>query len=255
MPLDLINVRNLSVAFSLRDHIVHALDDVSFDIMEGELLTVLGPSGCGKSTLLRSIAGLLKTTKGEILYKGRPLDGPQREIAVIFQDPVLLPWRTVIGNMMLPVEVLGLDKKSCLTRASELLGIVRLTGFERAYPWELSGGMRQRAAIARALMSDPSIMLMDEPFGDLDMVTREQMNMELLRICKETEKTVFFITHSLTEAILLGNRTVIMTERPGRVKTVINIALQDRNRDAVYSQRFGDYVKKIEKEMESWSTL
>ena len=253
MSQKLISVRNLSMVYSSRERNVEALDNVSFDIFEGELLTILGPSGCGKSTLLRILAGLLKWTEGEVLYKRSPLIGPQRDIAVIFQDPVLLPWRTVTSNVMLPVEVLGMDERLYSERASDLLGLVGLTGFENAYPWELSGGMKQRVSIARALISDPSIMLMDEPFGGLDMVTREQMNMELLRICRKTKKTLFFITHSSTEAILLGDRTIVMTERPGRVKAVMKISLQNRNRDALYTQQFADYAKQIEKEMEGWS--
>lgn len=249
----LISVRNLSMVYSSKERNVKALDNVSFDIFDGELLTILGPSGCGKSTLLRILAGLLKWTEGEVLYKRSLLIGPQRDIAVIFQDPVLLPWRTVTNNVMLPVEVLGMDESSSLERASDLLSLVGLSGFESAYPWELSGGMKQRVAIARALISDPEIMLMDEPFGGLDMVTREQMNMELLRICRKTKKTVFFITHSSAEAILLGDRTIVMTERPGKVKAVMTIFLQNRNRDAVYTQQFADYAKQIEKEMETWS--
>jgi len=237
------------MVFSSRDYDTHALDEVSFDVFEGEFLTVLGPSGCGKTTLLRILAGLLSCTKGEVLYKGKPLTRPQQDIAVVFQDPVLLPWRTVIGNVMLPVEVLNLDKGACLKRALELIELVGLTGFERSYPWELSGGMRHRASIARALISDPSILLMDEPFSGLDAITREQMNMELLRICDKTEKTVFFITHSITEAILLGERVIILTERPGRVRTVMNISLSSRDRHVVYTREFGNYVKRVETEM------
>jgi NitT/TauT family transport system ATP-binding protein len=238
------------MVFPSRDHTVYALSDVSFDIVEGEFLTVLGPSGCGKSTLLRILAGLLRCTRGEVLYKGIPLIGPQRDIAVIFQDPVLLPWRTIMKNVMLPVEVLGLDKRTYTQQASKLLELVGLAGFEKSYPWELSGGMKQRVSIARALLTDPSIMLMDEPFGGLDMVTREQMNMELLRICEETGKTVFFITHSVTEAIFLGERTIVMTGRPGTVKATFSISLQSRDRDVLYTQQFGQYVKKVEAEMQ-----
>lgn len=238
------------MVFSSRGHNVHALEEVSFDVNEGEFLTILGPSGCGKSTLLRILAGLQSFTKGEILYKGKPLIGPQRDIAVVFQDPVLLPWRNVLSNVMLSVEVLGLDEKVYSENASKLLELVGLTGFEGLHPWELSGGMKQRVSIARALISEPAIILMDEPFGDLDMVTREYMNMELLRICEKTQKTVFFITHSISEAILLGNRTIVLTKRPGKVKATIDIHLQSRDRAVIYTQQFGDYVKRVQSIME-----
>lgn len=245
----LMSIRDLGMVFSSREREIQALGGVNFDIFEGEFLTIVGPSGCGKSTLLRILSGLLKCTKGEVLFRGNPLIGPRRDIAVVFQDPVLMPWRTAMANVLLPIEVLGLQESVYVDKAMKLLDLVGLAGFEEAYPWELSGGMKQRVSIARALISDPSILLMDEPFNDLDIITREQMNTELLRICEKTGKTVFFITHSITEAILLGNRTMIMTERPGRIKAVINISLENREREVVYTRHFGDYVGRIEAEM------
>ncbi len=252
---NLLSARNVSMTFSSLHREVHALDDVSFDIYDKEFVTVLGPSGCGKSTLLRILAGLLRCTNGRVLYKGEPLTDTRQDIAVVFQNPVLLPWRTVMGNVMLVGEILHLDRRKCMERASELLNLVGLRGFERCYPWELSGGMRQRVPIARALLTDPSILLMDEPFNELDIITREQMNTELLRIRQKTEKTVFFITHSVSEAILLGDRVIVMTERPGRIRSVIEISLQERDREAVYTQQFGDYVKRIEAEMKGSSAV
>jgi NitT/TauT family transport system ATP-binding protein len=234
---------------------VQALHEVTLDVFEKELVTVLGPSGCGKSTLLRIIAGLLSCTKGEIRYRDKPLTGPRQDIAVVFQDPVLLPWRTVMSNVMLPSELLHLDRESSLSRASQLLDLVGLTGFDHMHPWELSGGMKQRVSIARALMTDPSILLMDEPFNELDFITREQMNIELLKICEKTGKTVFFITHSIAEAILLGNRAIVMTKRPGRIRTILDIVLERRDRDTTYTQAFGDYAKKIESLMKEEPTL
>ena len=245
----LISVRNVSMAFPSTTGDILALDNVSFNIREREKVTVLGRSGCGKSTLLRIIAGLLSCTKGEVLHKGAPLMGPRQDISLVFQDPVLLPWRTAISNVMLPGEVLHMNKEMCLETASKLLELVGLSGFDHSYPWELSGGMKQRVAIARALLTNPDILLMDEPFNDLDIITREQMNMELLKICEKTKKTIFFITHSITEAILLGDRAIVMSERPGKVKAIVDISLQRRDRDTIYSQPFGDYVRKIENEM------
>ena len=176
---------------------VHALAGISVEIGAGEFITIVGQSGCGKTTLLKILAGLLQRSAGSVTLRGQPVDEPSRDIGIVFQDPVLLPWRTVFDNVMLPVEVLRLDRKTSANRAMDLLGLVGLTGFEDKYPHELSGGMRQRVAIARALVHDPSLLLMDEPFGALDAMTREFMNLELLRIWKESGKTIVFITHSI----------------------------------------------------------
>jgi len=205
---------------------VHALSEINLDIRQGEFVSVLGPSGCGKSTLLKIIAGLLTRSSGRLLLYGTPIEGPRREMGIVFQDPVLLPWRTVLENALLPAEVLGLNMKESAARAHELIRLVGLKGFEDKYPMELSGGMRQRNAIIRALMHDPAVLLMDEPFGALDAMTREQMNLELQRIWLESKKTVFFITHSIPEAVFLADRVLVMTPRPGRITEEIRVDIE-----------------------------
>ncbi len=204
---------------------VVALQDVSFDVGEGELITIVGPSGCGKSTLLHIMAGVLERSSGDIRLCGEPIAGPRRDVGVVFQEPLLLPWRTVLENLMLPVEVLGLDKEQYRRRADELIALTRLEGFAGKYPHELSGGMQQRVSIARALMHDPAILLMDEPFGALDAMTREQMNLDLLRIWSSSRKTVVLITHSIPEAVFLADRVIVMSARPGQIARIIDVTL------------------------------
>ncbi|MBI4013901.1 MAG: ABC transporter ATP-binding protein, partial [Candidatus Rokubacteria bacterium] len=179
---DAIAVKGLSKHYATRDGRVPALDRISFDVDEGEFIAVVGPSGCGKSTLLKILAGLLAPSSGEARLRGSPITGPRRDIGVVFQSPVLFPWRTVLDNVLLPVDVQGLGRTRHGRTALELLALVGLEGFERRYPWELSGGMQQRVALTRALVHDPAMLLMDEPFGALDAMTREQMNLELQRI-------------------------------------------------------------------------
>ena len=202
---------------------VRALDRIALEVREGELLAVVGPSGCGKSTLLKIFAGLLPKSEGEVSLRGIPIAGPRRDIGVVFQDAVMLPWRTVLDNALLPADVQDLDRATYLPRALALLDLVGLKGFEGKYPFELSGGMQQRVAITRALVHDPAVLLMDEPFGALDAMTREQMNLELQRIWLESRKTVLFITHSIPEAVFLGDRVVVMTPRPGRIAEVLEV--------------------------------
>ena len=225
---------------------VLALDDVSFDVGEGELLTIVGPSGCGKSTLLHIMAGVLERSGGSILLRGEPIAGPRRDVGVVFQEPLLLPWRTVLDNILLPIEVHGLDAAAHRARAGELLALTKLEGFEGKYPHELSGGMQQRVSIARALIHDPAILLMDEPFGALDAMTREQMNLDLMRIQERSRKTVLLITHSIPEAVLLGERVVVMSPRPGRIVDVIDVEMpRPRDFDAVATAQFGAYTRRI----------
>ncbi len=225
---------------------VHALAGISVEIGAGEFITIVGQSGCGKTTLLKILAGLLQRSAGSVTLRGRPVDEPSRDIGIVFQDPVLLPWRTVFDNVMLPVEVLGLEGKASANRARELLGLVGLAGFEDKYPHELSGGMRQRVAIARALVHDPSLLLMDEPFGALDAMTREFMNLELLRIWKESGKTIVFITHSIPEAAFLADRVIVMSARPGRNKEIVEVKLpRPRDLDMMASDEFGVYTRRI----------
>jgi len=202
---------------------LEALRGIDMAVERGEFIAVVGPSGCGKSTLLKIFAGLLTKSEGEVSLRGTPIAGPRRDIGVVFQDAVMLPWRTVLDNALLPADVQDLDRATYLPRALALLDLVGLKGFEGKYPFELSGGMQQRVAITRALVHDPAVLLMDEPFGALDAMTREQMNLELQRIWQESRKTVLFITHSIPEAVFLGDRVVVMTPRPGRIAEVIEV--------------------------------
>ncbi|HJU16108.1 MAG TPA: ABC transporter ATP-binding protein [Stellaceae bacterium] len=204
---------------------VDALRDINLDVAENEFVSVVGASGCGKSTLLRLIAGLLPPSSGAVAIGGRPIDGPDPGVGIVFQTPVLLPWRSVRRNVELQLDIRRIATRDRKSRVGELLQLVGLTGFEERKPYELSGGMQQRVAICRALVHNPSLLLMDEPFGALDALTREQMNLELQRIWMETRKTVFFITHSITEAVMLGDRVVVMTPRPGRIMDVVPVPL------------------------------
>jgi NitT/TauT family transport system ATP-binding protein len=221
----LIELRGLEKVYMSRDGPVHSLRAVSLEVQAGEFLSIVGPSGCGKSTLLKIVAGLLPATGGEARFEGSRIQGPPEGMGIVFQSPVLLGWRTVLDNIMLQAEVRGLADAPYRRRAQELIQTVGLAGFERKYPWELSGGMQQRAAICRALLHDPSILLMDEPFGALDAMTREMMDLELQRIWSTTKKTVLFVTHSIPEAVLLSDRVLVMTERPGSVAAIYTIPL------------------------------
>ena len=223
-----------------------ALSDVSLDILEGEFLTVVGPSGCGKSTLLHIMAGVLERTSGQVLLRGRPIDGPRREIGTVFQEPLLLPWRTVLDNVLLPIEVHRLPLETYRPKARALLELTGLEKFANKYPRELSGGMQQRVSIARALVHDPSVLLMDEPFGALDAMTREQMNLDLMKLWADSGKTIVLITHSISEAVLLGDRIVVMTARPGRIAEVIDVSLpRPRGLEVTATPAFGAYAKRV----------
>jgi NitT/TauT family transport system ATP-binding protein len=218
---------------------VTAVSECSFSIADGEFVTVLGPSGCGKSTLLRMVAGLTKPSSGQILVDGEPVTGPNTKLGIVFQHAVLLKWRTVLENVMLPAEILGRDKSAYREKARALLELAGLGGFENHMPNELSGGMQQRAALCRTLAFDPKVLLMDEPFGALDALTREELSLELLRIWDENRKTVMFVTHNIAEAVLLGDRVFVMTPRPGRLAEVIEVDIR-RPRDITdeYSDEF-----------------
>ncbi|HKU97734.1 MAG TPA: ABC transporter ATP-binding protein [Vineibacter sp.] len=204
---------------------VQAVESVSFQIGRGEFTSIVGPSGCGKTTLLKMIGGLLPVSGGAITYHGIPSGQKRPELGMVFQDAVLLPWRTVLQNVMLPIEVARGDLAAGQKQARALIDLVGLRGFEDKYPTELSGGMQQRASIARALVNDPALLLMDEPFGALDALTRERMTLELQRIWSSSRKTVLFITHSIPEAVLLSDRVIVMTTRPSRVAEIIDIDL------------------------------
>jgi NitT/TauT family transport system ATP-binding protein len=223
-----------------------ALKDINCSIHEGDFVSIVGPSGCGKSTLLRILAGLLDYSDGSVTMDDQPVRGTRRDVGVVFQSSILLPWRTILDNVMLPAEVLGLDIKAARHRAHELLAMVRLEGFEHRLPSELSGGMQQRASIARALLHDPRILLMDEPFGALDAMTREQMNMELQRIWAESRKTIVLITHSIPEAVFLGDVVFVMTARPGTLQRVIPVDLpRPRNMMSMSTPEFGAKTQEI----------
>jgi NitT/TauT family transport system ATP-binding protein len=221
----LIDLQGVEKTYHTVDGPLTSLRAVSFDVREGEFLSIVGRSGCGKSTLLKILAGLLPLTGGEAHINGRRVDGPQDGVGMVFQSPVLLAWRDVLSNIMLQVEIRGLEWEPYRRRALDLLQIVGLAGFERKRVWELSGGMQQRVAICRALVHDPSLLLMDEPFGALDAMTRETMNLELQRIWLATKKTVLFVTHSIPEAVFLSDRVLVMTERPGTVDKIYDISL------------------------------
>jgi NitT/TauT family transport system ATP-binding protein len=203
---------------------VQALDTINLSVRSGEFVCLLGPSGCGKSTILGIIAGLIKPTSGAISVNGQSIEAARnsRKIGLVFQDAVLLPWRTVAENVALPLEVIGLPRATRAATVKSVLELVKLDGFERRFPHELSGGMRQRLGIARALSFDPQVLLMDEPFGALDAITRDQMSIELLRIWEQRQKTAVFVTHSIAEAVFLSDRVVVMTPRPGRISAVID---------------------------------
>jgi NitT/TauT family transport system ATP-binding protein len=222
-----------------------ALHDVNFQVARGEFVTIVGPSGCGKSTLLRILAGLDHATSGHVEVGGREHTGPSREIGVVFQAPVLLPWRNVIDNVLVPAQIQGRDAKTSRERARHYLNLMGLAGFETKYPSELSGGMQQRVGIARALVNDPTLLLMDEPFGALDAMTRETMNTELLKLRERTGATILLVTHSIPEAVFLGDRVIVMSPRPGRVTQVIDVDLPARTLDVINTERFGTYVSGI----------
>ena len=202
-----------------------ALEDVALTVTRGEFVAVVGRSGCGKTTLLKVVAGLLPATAGAVAVEGQPVRGPLRNVGLVFQSPVLLRWRTVLRNVLLPAEILGLDRERARAQALDLIKLVGLEGFETKYPRELSGGMQQRVSLCRALIHNPPVLLMDEPFGALDALTREEMNLELLRIWQEQAKTTVLITHSISEAIFLGDRVAVMTPRPGRIRDIVPVPL------------------------------
>ena len=232
--------------YNSSDDEVVALEEVSFHVAEGEFVTVVGRSGCGKSTLLKITSGLLPVTAGAVRVAGVPVRGPLTNIGVVFQAPVLLAWRKALDNVLLQIEARGLNVAAYRERALELLELTGLKGFEGKYPNELSGGMQQRVSISRALIHDPPLLLMDEPFGALDAITRDEMNLELLRIWQKAKKTLLFITHSIPEAVFLGDRVVVMTPRPGKVAEIIPIDLPRPRVTGVRDDpKFIGYVRKI----------
>jgi len=246
----IISIDNVSKIFkTLKGSEVLALKDVSFEVEKGEFVAIVGPSGCGKSTLLRLVAGLMPPTAGNIYIDGVKIDGPVRGIGMVFQTPVLMPWKRVTENITFPLRFTASKAvKQSSDYVFRLIKLLGLEGFENAYPFELSGGMQMRVAIGRALITNPKILLMDEPFGSLDALTREKMGLELLNIWQEYRNTVMFVTHDVAEAVFLADRVVIMTPRPGTVKEIVTIEL-DRPRDLSIksSQTFANYTLLIRK--------
>jgi NitT/TauT family transport system ATP-binding protein len=251
-----IAISGVSKTYRSRDGDVPSLRPLDFHVNEGEFFVVVGPSGCGKSTLLKMISGLLAPSTGEILLDGNKVTEPHGDVGIVFQNSLLLPWRDVLANVMLPIDMKRLKRDQYLPRARALLKMVGLEGFENKLPWQLSGGMQQRASICRALVHDPKIMLMDEPFGALDAMTREKMNVELRRIQRETGKTVLLITHSIPEAVFLADRVLVMTERPGSIAAIYDVPLgRDRSLDVMADPVFTELVQRIRKHFFTQSAL
>ena len=241
-----IKIENLYKNYNSRSGRITALEDVSLTVEQNEFVTLVGPSGCGKSTLLKIVGGLIRPSRGRLIYDGAPLLQPTRDVGIVFQEPVLLPWRIALDNVLLPAEILGLDLAGSKARAIELLKLVGLQGFESSYPRELSGGMQQRVALSRALVHNPSVLLMDEPFAALDAMTREEIGFELLRIWDMHKKTVIFVTHNIVEAILLADRVVAMSPRPGRIAKIVKIDLpRPRTLGMEFTQEFKAYSDEI----------
>lgn len=229
MSNTVISAQNLDLTFETNDGPVHALKDITLDIAEGEFVSLIGPSGCGKTTLLRVIADLEKPTGGTVSINGMTPEQARlaRAYGYVFQQAALLPWRTIEDNVALPLEVMGLDQATRAARIESNLELVNLSGFEKKFPWQLSGGMQQRASIARALAVEPDMLLMDEPFGALDEIVRDHLNEQLLKLWAKTKKTVVFVTHSIPEAVFLSTKIVVMSPRPGRIHEIIDCDLGD----------------------------
>jgi NitT/TauT family transport system ATP-binding protein len=231
---------------------LEVIRNVSLNVAASEFVSILGPSGCGKSTLLMMIAGLVERTAGEILITGELVTGPRREVGVVFQQPVLLPWRTVLDNVLFPIELLKLSRAKYKERAMDLLTMAKISDFAHRLPRQLSGGMRQRVSICCALIHDPSILLMDEPFSALDAITRDEMGVELLRIWQVNRKTVIFVTHSIREAAFLSDRVLVMGRRPATILDDVAIDLcRPRQISMMEGERFNQYVRRLRKAIEA----
>jgi NitT/TauT family transport system ATP-binding protein len=233
-------------AYDTRQGPLLAVDGIDLAVGKGEFVAIVGPSGCGKSTLLRILAGLLVPAEGVVRLDGQRLAEPRRQVGIVFQAANLMPWRTVLRNVTLPLELAGVPSKQAGRRAGELLSLVGLHGFEAAHPRELSGGMAQRVAIARALALDPEVLLLDEPFGALDALTREQMNLELLRIWRARQVTAVMVTHNLQEAVFLADRVVVLSPRPGRIRAEVPVTLpRPRRLEVTYTEFFGALARRV----------
>ncbi len=241
-----IQVQQVSAVFPNGNGGLHALERVSFSVYGQEFVCILGPSGSGKSTLLRILAGLIPASEGEVLYHGQRLEGPRPGVGFVFQKANLMPWRTVVDNITLPLELVGTKRGQATAKAEEMVELVGLQGFEEALPGDLSGGMAQRVAIARALVHDPEVLLLDEPFGALDALTREHMESELLRIWQKRRKTVIMVTHSISEALFMADRVLVLSQRPGQLRLELPVELPRPRQDSMlYTPAFGQLVQRV----------
>ena len=250
-PRPVLEVEDLSKTYAR--NAVHALDRIDLKLEQGQFASIIGASGCGKSTLLKIMAGLIRPSAGQVILEGTPVQGPREDIGMMFQQATLLPWRTALENVLLPIEIRDGAKaaKARQDLAVELLGVVGLGGFEKAYPGELSGGMAQRVAICRMLITEPSILLLDEPFGALDELTRERMNEELQRICAERNATAFMVTHSIAEAVFLADVVFIMSARPGRIAEALPVDLpRPRSFAVTTTPHFGEIVQYVRSQLD-----
>jgi NitT/TauT family transport system ATP-binding protein len=252
-----VSIEQVGKVYETRGAPITALEECSLELNPGEFVSVVGPSGCGKSTLMLMVAGLIPATSGRITIGDRVVKGPYTDLGIVFQEPVLLDWRKVLGNVLLQAELRpGLNKKHYRARAFELLELVGLEGFEDRYPFELSGGMRQRVSLCRALLHDPPLLLMDEPFGALDMLTRDQLNLDLQNIWLRSRKTVMFVTHSISEAVFLGDRVAVFSARPGKVVEILNVDLpRPRTLSVRETPEFGRYAQEIRRIFSSLGIL
>jgi NitT/TauT family transport system ATP-binding protein len=243
-----LSIEHISKTFETDKGNVHALDDVFLSMAEGEFLAVVGPSGCGKSTLMMIVAGLLQASAGEVTIRGEKVEGPFTDLGIVFQNHVLLDWLSTMGNILFQTDMRRLPRDQYEARARELITMVSLEGFEEVYPYELSGGMKQRCAICRALLHDPPLLLMDEPFGALDALTRDQLCIDMEKLWLQTEKTVLFITHSVPEAVQLADRIIVMTPRPGRIYKEIEVGLpRPRYEKGIESEEFFHLIEQIKR--------
>jgi NitT/TauT family transport system ATP-binding protein len=250
-----IRLQGVAKRYETKDGPVDACTDVDLDVRQSEFVAIVGPSGCGKTTILKMVAGLQPYTAGSITVGGRKVDRPLTDVGIVFQESILLDWRDVLSNVMLQVDIRGGDRAAGEREARHLLEITGLSGFERKKPYELSGGMRQRVSICRALVHDPPLLLMDEPFGALDALTREQISMDIQRIWMEKRKTAIHITHSIPEAVLLADRVVVMGPRPGRIVEIIEVDLPRPRRLDRLPAKFNDYAGRIREIFKSKGVL
>jgi NitT/TauT family transport system ATP-binding protein len=239
-------VEGVRVSYPTQGEELVALENISLTVAPGEFVCLVGPSGCGKTSLLRVVAGLLLPDHGTVWLDGEPMTAPRRQVGIVFQQANLMPWRTALGNVLLPLEVSGVHRADASRRAEKVIELVGLSGFSNAYPSDLSGGMAQRVAIARALAHDPGVLLLDEPFGSLDALTRERMGWELLRIWQDQRKTVLMVTHSVPEAVFLSDRVLVLSPRPGTIAARVSVDLpRPRELALMETAEFGELSGKV----------